>query len=161
MDGITVGSSYARIRSLLDPSGSMDHSRAFTWKTSAPLDEKLIRLSVQVGRQIIDGRPEGLHDMIAATCDTYLAGSLHIGRGGTVSRYVEAWPPHLSHLRVRGEIQALVRMGGEGLKEPVDVLLKPDVRLSSLTAKRAGSDTLRLTMSGVRFSEPYWKSEAE
>jgi hypothetical protein len=158
---MTAGSSYARIRSLLDPLGRMGHSRAFTWKTSALLDEKLIRLSVQVGRQIIDGDPKGLEDMIAATCGRYLAGSLRLSQGDAKSRYMSSLPSYLSHLRVRGEVQGVVSMRGDGLKEPVDVLLTPDARLSSLTAKRAGMDTLRLTMGGVRYGEPYWKPEAK
>lgn len=162
MDGnMTAGSSYARIRSLLDPLGRMAHSRAFTWKTSAGLDEKLIRLSVQVGRQIIDGSPKGLPDMIAATCDRYLAGSLHLAQGDTKSRYMSYLPSYLSHLRVRGEVEGVVGMRGDGLKQPVDVLLTPDARLSSLTAKRANMDTLRLTMGGVKYGEPYWKPEAK
>jgi hypothetical protein len=161
MDGNMTAGSYARIRSLMDPLGRMGHTRAFTWKTNAPLDEKLIRLSVQVGRQIIDGDPKGLEDMIASTCDRYLAGSLHTGQGRIASRSMPSLPSYLSHLRVRGEVEGVVSMRGDGLKQPVDVLLTPDARLSTLMAKRASMDTLRLTMSGVRYGEPYWRPEAK
>lgn len=145
-----------RIYSLLDPKGEMSHSRRFDWKMDAPLSEKLIRLSVQVGRQIIDGAPADLERRLTDAVWNEDLDLVHGRAEPDLYTFSERLPQYLSHLHPVGQAMAVVHKGGD---HPMDVILTPNLRPSSMTAIRANVDTLRLGVEGVYFSTPYWSAK--
>lgn len=146
-----------RIRSLLDPSGLMDHSQRFAWRPDDGIDEKLARLSVQAGRGLMAADPAGMPERLERLCAEYLDLNRPSPGAEPATAYAEEVPPYLDRLRLKGDVRSMVRLSyGNDPARRVDVLLGERMRMTTLTATRRSPVRPRCFRSDVHFTQPYW-----